>query len=243
MKEKTIRADKLLSNLGYGSRKDMGRAIKNGWLEVHGERMTDASGDVLLSDVIAGHVVFDDEPLDPPSPLTIMLNKPSGVTCSMKDAGPIVYDLLPSRWKLRNPIMSPVGRLDKYSTGQLLFTDDGDLLHRVTHPKTHAKKYYRVTLRDTLKGSEASIFSSGSMMLKDEEKPLKLAQWEAEGDTTGVMILSEGRFHQIRRMFEALGNEVVSLHRFQTGGLIIGNLPEGQWRRLDQADINALLTG
>ena len=242
MGEKTLRADRLLSNLGYGSRKEMAMAIKNGWLEVDGVRMTDPSGAIDLALVRQGRILFDDEPLDPPAPLTVMLHKPLGVTCSLKDAGPIVYDLLPPRWKLRNPVLSPIGRLDKYSTGQLLFTDDGDLLHRVTHPRTHALKHYSVTLRDVLKGNEAALFVSGDFMLAEDEKPLKPAHWTQTGEQCGTMVLSEGKFHQIRRMFEALGNEVVTLHRYQTGGLVLGDLAEGTWRILQADEVALLLT-
>lgn len=241
MTEKTIRADRLLANLGYGSRKDMAMAIKNGWFEVDGVRMIDPSADVSLEAVRAGRVTFDSEALDPPAPLTILLHKPVGYTCSLKDAGPIIYDLLPPRFRARNPVLSPVGRLDKYSSGMLLLSDDGDFLHRVTHPKTHAEKHYRVVLRDDLRGDEAAVFGAGGMMLKEEEKPLKPARWRAEGTRGGVMVLHEGRYHQIRRMFEALGNEVIALHRYQTGGLMLGDLAEGIWRALEQNEIDKVL--
>ena len=170
-------------------------------------------------------------------PFTIMLNKPSGYTCSHKDPDKIVYDLLPERFQNRKPKFSMVGRLDKYTTGQLLLTDDGDLLHRITHPKKHAAKYYRVTLRDDLRGDEAKLFGSGAFMMKGEEKPLKPAEWKPEGAREGIMVLHEGRNRQIRRMFEQLGNEVVTLHRFQTGGLVLGDLEEGTWRALDEDDL------
>ena len=238
---KTIRLDRLLSNLGYGGRKEMTMAIKNEWLEIDGERVTKPDLKVDLDMVREGRITFDDEALDPLTPFTIMLNKPAGYTCSHKDPSKIIYDLLPERFQNRKPTMSMVGRLDKYSTGQLLLTDDGDLLHRVTHPKSHAPKHYRVTVRDALQGNEAELFSSGEFMMKGEEKPLKPADWTQEGDQEGVMVLHEGRNRQIRRMFEQLGNEVVTLHRFQTGSLLLGDLEEGKWRKLDAADINLLL--
>ena len=238
---KTIRLDRLLSNLGYGGRKEMTMAIKNEWLEIDGERVTKPDLKVDLDMVREGRITFDDEALDPLTPFTIMLNKPAGYTCSHKDPSKIIYDLLPERFQNRKPTMSMVGRLDKYSTGQLLLTDDGDLLHRVTHPKSHAPKHSRVTVRDTLQGNEAELFSSGEFMMKGEEKPLKPADWTQESDQEGVMVLHEGRNRQIRRMFEQLGNEVVTLHRFQTGSLPLGDLEEGKWRKLDDADINLLL--
>ncbi len=238
---KTIRLDRLLSNLGYGGRKEMTMAIKNEWLEIDGERVTKPDLKVDLDMVREGRITFDDEALDPLTPFTIMLNKPAGYTCSHKDPSKIIYDLLPERFQNRKPTMSMVGRLDKYSTGQLLLTDDGDLLHRVTHPKSHAPKHYRVTVRDALQGNESELFSSGEFMMKGEEKPLKPADWMQESDYEGIMVLHEGRNRQIRRMFEQLGNEVVTLHRFQTGSLILGDLEEGKWRKLDDADIDLLL--
>ncbi len=232
-----MRLDRLLSNLGYGGRKEMTMAIKNEWLEIDGERVTKPSLSVDLSLVSEGRITFDGEKLDPLFPFSIMLHKPVGYTCSHKDAGDIIYDLLPERFANRKPKLSMVGRLDKYSSGQLLLSDDGDLLHRITHSKSHAPKYYRVTLRDDLRGDETDIFASGEMILKGDEKPIKPAQWSVEDKRRGIMILHEGRYHQIRRMFEELGNEVITLHRFQTGGLELGNLEEGKWRVLDEGDL------
>lgn len=240
MAAKTIRLDRLLANLGYGGRKEMTMAIKNEWLEIDGERVKNPSLSIDPALVEQGRVTFDGETLDPLSPFTIMLNKPQGYTCSHKDPAKIVYDLLPDRFRARKPTLSMVGRLDKYSTGQLLLSDDGDLLHRITHPKSHAPKHYRVGLRDDLKGDEATLFASGEFMIKGEEKPLKPAQWQAENAREGIMTLHEGRNRQIRRMFEELGNEVVTLHRYQTGNLTLGDLPEGQWRALAQDEIDLL---
>ncbi len=220
----------------------MTMAIKNEWLEIDGQRVTKPDLKVDLEMVSAGRITFDDQPLDPLAPFTVMLNKPAGYTCSHKDPAAIIYDLLPERFKNRKPTMSMVGRLDKYSTGQLLLTDDGDLLHRITHPKSHAPKHYRVTLRDDLQGNEAQLFASGEFMMKGEEKPLKPADWNPEGAREGVMILHEGRNRQIRRMFEQIGNEVITLHRFQTGGLPLDNLEEGAWRPLSQDELSKLQT-
>jgi 16S rRNA pseudouridine516 synthase len=230
---KNIRLDRLLSNLGYGSRKDITHALKQGALTTQeGQEITDASQSVALENVRAGHYLFDGKPLDPPSPLTIMLHKPKGYTCSHNDAGPIVYDLLPYRWRARKPVLSCVGRLDKDSTGQLLLTDDGDFLHRVIHPKSHAPKHYSVRLRDPLRGDETEKFATGNFRMIGDDKPLKPALWTPSGPSAGTMILSEGRYHQIRRMFETLGNEVVELHRFQTGQLALEGLAEGTYKLL-----------
>lgn len=238
---KQIRLDRLLANLGYGGRREMTMAIKNEWLEIDGERVTTPSLNIDLSLVEEGRVTFDGEKLDPLYPFTIMLHKPVGYTCSHKDPADIIFDLLPERFANRKPTFSMVGRLDKYSSGQLLLTDDGDLLHRITHPKSHAPKQYEVTLRDPLNGNEAKIFGSGEFMMNKEDTPLKPATWKQTGEKSGTMILHEGRFHQIRRMFETLGNEVITLHRFQTGGLPLGDLEEGKWRVLSEGEIEKIL--
>lgn len=240
-KEKSVRLDRLLSNLGYGSRKEMTMAVKNGWVDVDGERMTDPGFSVAPGMVREGRVLLDGEKLDPLPPLNIMLNKPAGVTSSHKDPGKVVYDLLPERFARRSPKLSIAGRLDKDSTGLLILTDDGDLLHRITHPRRHAQKHYRVTLRDALKGNEAEIFGRGDMMLGGEDKPLSPAQWTQEGKMEGVIILEEGRNRQIRRMFEKLGNEVTGLHRFMIGTLTLGDMKDGEWRVLGQSDLKLLL--
>lgn len=235
-----MRLDRLLSNLGYGGRKEMAMAIKNEWLEMDGKTITNPSLSVDMDAVRNGRIIFDGEPLDPPAPYTIMLNKPVGYTCSHKDPGKVVYDLLPPRLQVRKPSFSSIGRLDKQSSGQLIFTDDGELSHRVTHHKNGVSKHYAVSLRDPLRGDEAELFVSGQFCISGDDTPLRPAHWTPGDDRNGVMILNEGRFHQIRRMFETIGNEVVTLHRFQTGNLSLDNLPEGQWRVLNENDLNRL---
>lgn len=237
---KAMRLDRLLSNLGYGGRKEMAMAIKNEWCEIDGERVKSPSLSVDLDWVRAGRVTFDGEVLDPLYPYTIMLHKPVGYTCSHKDPAAIIFDLLPERFQGRKPTLSMVGRLDKYSSGMLLLSDDGDLVHRVTHPKSHAPKSYEVKLRDDLDGDEAALFLSGDFMIDGDDKPLKPADWVQTGARAGKMTVHEGRYHQIRRMFETMGNEVIALHRYQTGGLVLGDLEEGKWRELSAADLELL---
>lgn len=238
----TMRLDRILSNLGYGARKEMGMAIKNGWVDIDGVRVHDPSLNVDLEWVRAGRVRLEDAPLDPLYPFTIMLNKPTGYTCSHKDPAAIVYDLLPERFALRKPALSMVGRLDKYSSGLLLLTDDGELLHRISHPKSHAPKYYRAELRDDLRGNEEAEFASGEFMMEKDDKPLKAAFWTPDSARSGDMILHEGRYHQVRRMFETIGNEVMVLHRYKIGGLELGDLEQGKWRALDDADITKIFS-
>ena len=234
---KKIRIDRLLANLGYGSRKDVGYAVKAGAFKLDGTAITNAS---TLVPADAQGATFDDEPLDPVSPLSLLLHKPRHYTCSHDEAGLIVYDLLPPRWQRRSPTLSTAGRLDKDSTGLVLITDDGDLLHRIISPKHHVWKQYHVTLRDPLQGTEADLFKSGTFTFANDPSPLKPAHWIVESTTSGFMSLQEGRYHQIRRMFEALGNHVETLHRLRIGGLQIGDLQPGEHRVLGPDDLIAL---
>lgn len=137
-----------------------------------------------------------------------------------------------------------MGRLDKETSGLLLLTDDGALLHRIIAPKANVAKRYRVTLDRPLKGDETAIFASGTLMLEGEEKPLLPVDFVAEGETGAVVTLHEGRYHQVRRMFAAIGNHVTALHRDRVGGLDLpADLAPGAVRVLDEADIAALFAG
>ena len=169
-----------------------------------------------------------------------MLNKPAGYTCSTKDPGQIVYELFPPRFRLRSPVISTVGRLDRDTTGLLLLTDDGALLHRIVHPKSGIAKVYEATLARDLRGDTAKVFASGKLMLESEKEPLAPAALEVIGPRQARLTLTEGRYHQARRMFAAVGNHVEKLHRSRVGGLELDDLPEGQWRILDAAAIDKL---
>jgi 16S rRNA pseudouridine516 synthase len=236
----TIRLDKLLSNLGYGSRKEAAILVRQGRVMLKAVVLKRHDDAIALSDVRAGLITLDGEVLDAPSPFTLMLNKPAGFICSHDEKGRLVYDLLPERWQARNPQLSCAGRLDKESTGQVIITDDGELLHRIIHPKSHAVKYYNVTLDKPLWGVEAQLFSSGEFLMAGDTKPLKPAVWLATSEREGTIQLQEGRFHQIRRMFETIGNNVLSLHRFQTGGLPLGDIKEGEYCILTETDIASI---
>ena len=229
---------KHIANLGYGSRKDVQWMFREG-------RITDAAGEVLYADDPLDHdnVRVDGEPLDPPSGLLLMLHKPVGYTCSMKDPGRIVFDLLPPRFRGRNPALSTVGRLDRDTSGVLLFTDDGQLLHRIIAPKSKLPKVYLATLADDLRGNEAALFASGTLMLDNEKTPLLPAELEPLDARRARLVLHEGRYHQVRRMFAAIGHHVQALHRERIGGLTLGDLPEGQWRALDADDRDQLFAG
>ena len=229
---------KHLANLGYGSRKEVQWLFREG-------RITNAAGEVLYADDPLYHddVRVDGQPLDPAPGLLLMLHKPTGYTCSTKDAGRLVYDLLPPRFRLRQPVLSTVGRLDRDTSGLLLFTDDGQLLHRIISPKAKLPKVYVATLAEDLRGGEAALFASGTLLLEGEKAPLLPAELEVLGARSARLTLHEGRYHQVRRMFAAAGNHVVALHRERIGGLGLDGLPPGEWRPLSDDDRARLFAG
>ncbi len=218
---------RLIANLGYGSRKDVARMFREGLI-------TDAAGEVLYADDRVEHaqVRIDGEPLDLAQGQLLMLHKPAGYTCSTRDPGELVYDLLPYRFRLRKPVMSTVGRLDRDTSGLLLLTDDGTLLHRIISPRSRIPKTYEAVLAEPLRGDEAAIFASGTLMLESEQTPLQPAQLEPLDERRARLTITEGRYHQVRRMFAAVGNHVEALHRSHVGALGLGDLPEGEWRPL-----------
>lgn len=220
---------KLLANLGYGSRKQVTSLFREG-------RVTDADGEVLYIDDKVPHssIRLDGEPLDPAQGLIVALNKPVGYTCSTRDAGRLVYELFPPRFRLRQPVLSSVGRLDRDTSGLLLFTDDGQLLHRIISPKSAIAKVYDAVLAEDLRGDEVELFASGTLLLDGETTPLAPAGLEVSGPRQARLTITEGRYHQVRRMFAATGNAVIGLERVAIGALRLADLglPSGEWRAL-----------
>jgi 16S rRNA pseudouridine516 synthase len=239
-----LRLDRLLANMGYGSRKEIGALVKAGRIVLDGAVVSDADIHVPVAPELSRRLTIAGHALDPPPGMTILLHKPVGVTCSHKEAGPLVYDLLPARWKLRKPAISTIGRLDKETSGLLLLTDDGTLLHRVISPKSNVTKHYRASLARPLRGDEAERLASGTLMLDSETTPLLPVTMEIVESGAAPVVevtLTEGRYHQVRRMFAALGNHVTALHRFRLGGLALpADLPPGKWRVLSTADEAAI---
>lgn len=227
---------KYLANLGYGSRREVERLFKLG-------AITDADGNALSADdqFLHDNVRVDGEALDVPPGSALMMNKPTGYVCSTKEASQLIYELLPQRFRDRSPVMAPIGRLDRDTSGLLLLTDDGQLNHRVTSPKTHLPKVYEATLANSLRGDEAQLFASGTLMLESETTPLKPVAMRQIDERRIELTLTEGRYHQVRRMFAAVGNHVNELHRSAIGTLELGNLASGSWRRLDESEVNMLL--
>lgn len=223
---------KYLANLGYGTRREVSRLFAE-------RRVTDARGIAVRPDADTGHddLRVDGAPLDPPPGSVILLHKPVGYVCSTTDAiHPVIYELLPHRFRARSPIMAPVGRLDADTSGLLLVTDDGPLNHRLTTPRAHLSKVYVATLAEPLRGDEAERFASGTMQLASETTPLAPARLEPLGPRQARVTLEEGRYHQVRRMFAAVGNHVEQLHRVAVGPLTLGDEPPGHWRVLSPAE-------
>ena len=240
-KQSTMRIDRLLANMGYGSRREIERLATSARVIFDGKPVNDVSVRIAVTADLPTRMSIDGEPLDPPPGLILALHKPLGVTCSHKEAGPLVLDLLPPRWRNRDPVISTVGRLDKDTSGLLLMTDDGALLHRIIAPKSKVAKRYCVKLARPLAGNEAALFGAGGLMLESDDKPLLPAEFEPLSESSGLLTLHEGRYHQVRRMFAAIGNHVEALHRDQVGGLSLSNdLAAGQWRLLGEADVEQI---
>lgn len=217
--QKAERLDKLLSRLGYGSRKEIAAWVKNGWVTVDGKPARSPSDKAL-----ADQVQFDDEPMDHPDGLTLIYHKALGSVCSHKEDGPLIYDDLPERWNARNPALSSVGRLDKETSGLLIITDDGQLNHWLTSPKQHIPKTYHAVLDRPLNGNEADVFASGTLMLDSEDTPLLPAEMQILNEKEALLTLHEGRYHQVRRMFAAVGNHVNELTRVGIGELKLAEI-------------------
>ena len=219
MAVKKERLEKLLANLGYGSRKDVAYWVRRGWITVNGEAAKSASQKVLASEVL-----LEGKALDHPDGLTVVYHKPLGAVCSRKEDGRLIYADFPERWLDRKPNLSSVGRLDKDTSGLLILTDDGKLNHQLTSPKQHISKTYAVTLAEPLTGSEEQEFASGELMLESDDKPCLPAELTITGEYTAQLVLHEGRYHQVRRMFAAIGNHVSQLQRTHIGHLSLSDL-------------------
>ena len=241
-KTPTARADRLLANLGYGSRREVQALIESGAVTLDGERLKKVGFQLPIGPFLTDRIRVRDQPLDPPAPLTLIMNKPLGLVCSHREPGRSLYDLLPVRWRARIPALSSIGRLDVDTTGLLLITDDGPFLHRVISPRSRVAKRYRATLARALDGGEAEIFASGTLVLEGERDPLAAAFMVVESPTAAILTITEGRYHQVRRMFAAVGNHVVSLHRDRIGGLTLPtDLGFGDWRIAAESERIAIL--
>jgi 16S rRNA pseudouridine516 synthase len=238
MKNSNIRVDKLLSSLGYGTRKDVAGMVKQGLVVFDGHPISDAAQKIPDASDLRDRLMIRDEQLDPRHGMVLMMNKPLGMSCSHQEAGAVIYDLLPQRWRQRSPVLSTVGRLDKETSGLLLITDDGAFIHSIISPKRHVKKTYLVDVVKPLTPNDVVLFGAGTLKLRGEEKPLASAELEIITPQRALITITEGRYHQVRRMFAAIGNHVTHLHRTKIGNLSLPNdLALGKWMLLTQHHI------
>jgi 16S rRNA pseudouridine516 synthase len=176
----------------------------------------------------------------------VLLNKPAGTECSQKPSTyPSIYTLLPSPLRLRPQKsavqgVQAVGRLDQDTTGMLLLSDDGQFIHRMSSPKKHVPKVYEVTTKHPVDDKQVQKLLAG-VVLDDDPKPVRAAACEIQGETQLSLTLTEGKYHQVKRMLAAVGNRVEGLHRARIGELVLpADLLPGQWRWLGADDLAKL---
>ena len=227
----TMRLDKFIAQATGLSRKQVHKLIRKGEVTVDGEVLRDSAGKVHSDQQIE----LDQQPLRLRGPVYLMLNKPLGVVCSTEDYDhETVLDLLP--FELQQGV-HPAGRLDIDTTGLVLLTDDGQWSHRVTSPKHGCSKRYRVELAEPLRADAAERLAEG-LMLRGETKPTLPAELIVDCPTEVQLLIQEGRYHQVKRMFAALDNRVVELHREAIGALELDpELEPGEFRELSEDEI------
>lgn len=231
-----MRLDKFIAEQTGLTRSQAARALRQGAVTVNGESEKNGARKVSAQD----EILFDGEPLQWLQGFQyFMLNKPQGYVCSHDDGDyPTVYQFFdyPLAGKLHT-----AGRLDADTTGLVLLTDDGQWSHRVTSPKHHCEKTYLVTLADPVESNYQAACEQG-ILLRGEKEPTKPAKLEIIDDYNVNLTISEGRYHQVKRMFAALGNKVEALHRWRVGPVLLDDsLAEGEFRPLTQQEIEALL--
>ena len=231
-----MRLDKFLSVTGTATRSESGRAVRSGRVTVNGIGVKSAD---MKIDPEKDTVYFDGVRVIYREFTYIMLNKPTGYVSATDDKNlPTVLELLPD--ELRRLDLFPAGRLDRDTVGLMLLTDDGVLAHFLLSPVSHVPKSYRFTCQSPLANVDISALESGVDI--GEERITKPSSLTVEsGGTSGVITISEGRYHQIKRMFEAVGNKITSLERLTFGPLTLDtSLSRGEWRFLTPDEITEL---
>lgn len=227
-----LRLDQLLSRFGYCSRSEARAWLRRGRVTVGGIAASDPAARAHASEVL-----IDQQPVENPESLLALFHKPAGLVCSHDaDEGPSVYDGLPSRWLRRNPRVTSVGRLDKDATGLLVLTDDGNLVHRWTSPRHEVPKIYEVTLDMDVEPEWVAVFASGTLQLESETTACLPARLEMVSAREARLEITEGRYHQVKRMFASQGARVIRLHRTRFGPFELGTLAPGEWRILPAPD-------
>lgn len=221
-----MRLDRWLATVSAGSRSEVKQWIRGGQAAVNGQIISDPARSFETEE---DRLTLNGKTLDGRVTRHVMLYKPAGILTAARDAKqPTVMDLLPPVY--RSIGCMPVGRLDKDTTGLLLLTTDGELNHRLLSPGRHVDKRYRAIVDGTLEGKDAAAFAAGMDLGDFTAQPAKLTIF---GPSLAEVVISEGKFHQVKRMFEATGHEVLQLHRRSFGPLELDpTLAEGDWREL-----------
>jgi 16S rRNA pseudouridine516 synthase len=217
--------------------------VQQGFVTVNGQPCTDAQAEVDPQGLV---YTVQDVPWQYQAKAYLMLHKPVGTECSQKPSTyPSIYTLLPPPLRQRPNKGSvqgvqAVGRLDQDTTGLLLLTDDGAFIHRMSSPRHHVPKVYEVGTRHPVDTRQVQRLLEG-VVLDDDPRPVRAAACEATGECALRLTLTEGKYHQVKRMVAAVGNRVETLHRSRIGGLVLpADLAPGQWRWLDAADLQSL---
>lgn len=229
------RLDKFLAAQGKGTRKEVGRLIRSGAVAVDGVPVRDPAAKV---DPSRQTVAVGGNPILWQEHLYIMMNKPAGVLSATEDRRQkTVLDLLPE--DLRRRGLFPAGRLDKDTTGLLLITDDGELAHKMLSPKSHVYKQYRAQLDAPVEEADIQAFAAGVAWEGEQYAPARL--WVEQDPRAAFVEIREGRFHQVKRMFQARGKTVLQLKRLKIGGLWLDStLQEGECRLLTPQEIQTI---
>ena len=232
-----MRVSQILFSQGFGSRRECAGLLAQGWVQ-HGSRtLQDGNEDLPTQDLVL-HVRGVAWPFFVSA--VVLLHKPAGYECSAKPRHhPSVMLLLPA--PLRQRGVQAVGRLDEDTTGLLLLTDDGTLIHRLTSPKWHVPKIYEVQTRHPVDAEQVQRLCAG-VVLHDDPLPARAAACAIIGTHQARMTLTEGRYHQVKRMWAAVGNRVDGLHRSRFGRLALdADLRPGAWRFLQASELALLL--
>ena len=229
-----LRLDRWLVTLGAGSRSEVQKLVKKGGVKVNG---LPVKGPGTQVDENTAALAVNGVPLDGRLTRHVMLHKPAGLLTAARDKKqPTVMDLLPEVYASIGCM--PVGRLDKDTTGLLFLTTDGELNHRLLAPGRHVDKTYRAEVDGTLNEQHIAAFAEGLHLSDFDAQPAKL---EIIAPNVGRVTVHEGKFHQVKRMFSAVGCEVTKLHRETFGSLTLDpDLPEGEWRELTEDELASL---
>ena len=241
---KTLALADMLFSQGFGTRRVCAGLVQQGWVTVAGQSITDAAAPIEAQDGLAFTVQGQDWRYYEYA--AIVLNKPAGHECSQKpSAWPSVYSLLPMPLRMRPSKgkqmgVQAVGRLDQDTTGLLILTDNGQLLHRMAAPKHHVPKVYQVQCKHPVTQAQIDKLLAG-VVLEDDPKPVRASACVLTDECRLDLTLEQGKYHQVKRMLAAVGNRVEALHRSQMGQLQLpSDLKPGQWRWLDAAQVQAL---